>query len=269
VPLILIAIWHARHPERHFHRRALKWSAATITLAGAALDVGFGADFFTFTFGNAGATLGLRLPGWSWAAMAPIHSYLPIEEFAFYLLGGLFVAALYSWADCEWARAYDPESYGSALAGRPALLRISWRALVSWTVALAAALTWRAHTIHDGGFPGYFVFVMVLMILPTALFMRTIRRFVNWRAFTFTYFALLLVSLVWEVTLAIPYEWWNYQPTRMLGVSISAWRRLPVEAVLVWLVITWNGILTFEFFRIFWHFDTTVRRALLGSGASD
>ncbi len=262
VPLVLIAIWHARHPERHFHRRALLWSAATIAVAGSVLDLAFGVDFFTF--GNTGATLNWRLPGWSWAGMAFVSSYLPVEEFAFYVFGGLFVVSVYSWADCEWVRAYDPEHYGRALADRPALLRISWTAAVVWMVVLSGALARRASTTHEAGFPGYFVFLMVLTILPTVLFVRTIRRFVNWRAFAFTYSALLLVSLVWEVTLAIPYEWWNYQPAHMLGVSIRAWGHLPLEAVLVWLVITWDGVLAFEFFRVFWHFDTSVRKAVLG-----
>ena len=51
------------------------------------------------------------------------------------------------------------------------------------------------------------------------------------------FFLILLISLLWEVTLAIPYGWWDYRPGAMMGLAIAAWRGLPVEAVCVWLAV--------------------------------
>jgi len=39
---------------------------------------------------------------------------------------------------------------------------------------------------------------------------------------------------MWEVTLAIPYGWWNFRDEQMLGVRITAWdsshrRGLPLD----------------------------------------
>ena len=70
-------------------------------------------------------------------------------------------------------------------------------------------------------------------IVPSAGFLHTARPFINWRAFGFTFFLLLLLSLLWEVTFAIPYGWWGYRPATMLGAPIGAWSGLPVEALCV------------------------------------
>jgi hypothetical protein len=91
-----------------------------------------------------------------------------------------------------------------------------------------------------------------------------VRNFINWRAFAFGYFLLLLVSLIWEATLGMPYRWWDYDTNQMLGIHILAWGKLPVEAVLLWLVAGWGAIISFEFFRILFHMDRPLRDALIG-----
>ena len=57
------------------------------------------------------ATLGIRVPAWSWSETAWVMDYLPIEEFGFYSLGALFMLMIYIWADQEWLRDYHPSTY--------------------------------------------------------------------------------------------------------------------------------------------------------------
>ena len=49
-----------------------------------------------------------------------------------------------------------------------------------------------------------------------------------------TMFFMMLVSMLWEATLALPYGWWNYQRETMTGIFIGAWSGLPIEAIIVW-----------------------------------
>ena len=57
-------------------------------------------------------------------------------------------------------------------------------------------------------------------------------------------------SVLWEATLALPYGWWNYQHPAMMGVFIGAWSGLPLEAVLVWLAVTYGTVIMFEVVKI-------------------
>ena len=81
------------------------------------------------------------------------------------------------------------------------------------------------------GFPGYFTFLVAGAFAPSAGLFASARPLVNWRAFSLTLFMIVLVSLVWEATLAIPYGWWGYEPRQMLGLRVGAWSGLPIEAV--------------------------------------
>jgi hypothetical protein len=64
----------------------------------------------------------------------------------------------------------------------------------------------------------------------------TAQLFINWRAFTFTFFLVLLISLLREVTLALPYGWWEYRPGVLTGLHIGVWSSLPIEGfVFGWL----------------------------------
>lgn len=88
------------------------------------------------------------------------------------------------------------------------------------------------------GLPGYFIVPVAGGLIPSMSFYPVTRRFINWRALSLTMYFILLVSMLWEATLALPYGWWNYQHHAMIGVFIGAWSNLPIEAVLVWLAVT-------------------------------
>lgn len=75
-------------------------------------------------------------------------------------------------------------------------------------------------------------------------------------------------SLIWEVTLAIPREWWGYEPSGMIGITIAAWSHgdaiFPVEAAVVWLAAPFTSTLLHEFAKAFTHHPQTTRDALFG-----
>ncbi len=264
-PVVVLSVIHLQRHKPNVHRRALVWAAGAIASIGFVLDTVFGHAFFTFR--NAGATLGIRLPAWDWSTSSWAPGYLPVEEFAFYVLGALFTIAVYLWANDEWLADYDPDARRDLARAVPKLVHVSWGALGTWLALLALGFAIKRLGPHPQGFAGYYLFVMTLGFLPTFLFLRATRAFVNWRAFGFAFGILLLVSLLWEATLGVPYDWWNYKDDQMLGIRVLAWSDLPVEAVLLWLVIAWDCIIAFEIFRIFFHMDRTVRGALLGQRA--
>jgi len=95
-------------------------------------------------------------------------------------------------------------------------------------------------------------------------FFPSARRFINWRALSLTMFFILLVSLLWEATLALPYGWWNYQHAAMMGLFIGAWAGLPIEAVLVWLAVSYGTVILFEVVKIWQASGRPARDAFLG-----
>jgi len=95
VPVAAVAAWHWRNGS-HFDRKAFWACAGLMTGLGVFLDLFFGYAFFEFP--NEGATLGIRVPAWSWGEMRWIPDYLPLEEFGFYVFGALFMMSVYVWA---------------------------------------------------------------------------------------------------------------------------------------------------------------------------
>ncbi|MGH7655600.1 MAG: hypothetical protein ACREN6_13145 [Gemmatimonadaceae bacterium] len=261
-PTIVLAYIHMQRVKPVDHRRALVWSAGVVAVAGFVLDTFFGYSFFVFK--NVGATIGVRLPAWDWSALTWVPAYLPVEEFAFYVFGSVCVITLYLWANDEWLRDYDPDAHRARAKEVPKLVNISWASVGLWLGLVALGFVLKRLGPEPSGFPGYYLFIMTLGFLPTFLFIRAVGPFVNWRAFSFAFALLVLVSLIWEATLGVPYEWWNYHDGAMLGIRITAWSSLPIEAVLLWLVIAWDCVIAFEIFRVFFHMERSVGAALLG-----
>jgi hypothetical protein len=85
----------------------------------------------------------------------------------------------------------------------------------------------------------------------------------------------IITSLIWEVTLAIPRQWWGYEPSGMMGLTIAAWSRgdaiFPVEAAVVWLFAPLSTILIYELAKALTHHPRAARVALFGwnSGGLD
>jgi hypothetical protein len=87
---------------------------------------------------------------------------------------------------------------------------------------------------------------------------------INWRALSLTMFIILLTSLLWEATLAVPYGWWDFQDAAMVGVRITAWSRLPLEEVCVWIGVTYATVIVYEIVRRWQASGKRIRRALMG-----
>ena len=95
-------------------------------------------------------------------------------------------------------------------------------------------------------------------LLPTA------RPVINWRAFSLATLFVLLVSLLWEATLAIPYGWWNFHDEQMLGIRITAWGGLPIEEVCLWIAVTYATVIIYETVKCWQSSGKSMRHALFG-----
>ena len=242
VPVIALAWWYRRHPEYRLQRAAVWLSFAILVPLGYGLDLVFGTRFFVFR--NGGATLGIGIPA--------VGGRIPIEEFVFYALGFLFVLLLYMWADEYWMGAYNLPDYGVESRQIPRLLGFDTRSLLVGMALVGAAVVYKKVLAADPtGFPWYFVYLVGAAVIPSVGLYRAIERFINWRAFSVTFFFMLLISLMWEATLAVPYEWWNYDPRMMMGLFIDGWTNLPVEAVFVWLVVTYTSVIVYETVKVY------------------
>jgi hypothetical protein len=249
IPICALGAWFATRGDLVLARKAFWRTLAVLTPLGFGLDLLFGNAFFTFL--NTGATLGIGVPS--------IGGPIPVEEFLFYLTGFMIVLLSYIWADEYWVAAYNIPDYSAAAKGLPRIARFHAPSVILGVALIAAAVIYKRFCSGSpAGFPWYFTYLTVASIIPSAGFFHTAQPFINWRAFGFTFFLLLLISLLWEVTLAIPYGWWGYRPETMLGLAVGAWSGLPAEAVCVWFAVSYTTIITYEVIKIW---------KALGSGA--
>jgi len=255
VPLLVLAWWFLRNPSRSFQKKAFGTTVAILVPLGFVLDIVFGARFFTFP--NRGAVLGIDVPA--------VGGRIPLEEFAFYTAGFVFVLLLYVWCDEYWVEAYNVPDYAGEAATAGPLLRFDVRSLVVGVVLVAAAVAYkRLFAADPEGFPLYFTYLVAAAVIPSVGFYRSVERFVNWRAFSITFFFMLLVSLMWEATLAIPYGWWGYDERVMMGLFVDGWTGLPFEAVFVWLAVTYTSVIVYETVKVHQASGKTLKRSLLG-----
>ena len=255
VPIVVIAFWFLPSEGVEIPRRAF-WRTIAILV-----PIGFGLDFFFaqrfFVFPNAGATLGIGAP----ALGAPV----PVEEYIFYFTGFLCVLLLYVWLDEFWLAAYNIPDYPAESKMISRLFQFHpTSAIVGVALIVMAVVYKKMLSPNPDGFPGYFTVLVLGGFVPAVSFFPTARPFINWRAFSLTLFFILLMSLLWEATLAVPYQWWGYRPAQMLGLSIGAWARLPIEAVCVWIAVTYGTVIVFEIFKLWQASGKTAKHAFLG-----
>lgn len=256
VPVMALAWWCLRSPGLGLQRAALWRSLALLASLGFVLDLLFGTKFFVFR--NEGATLGLEVPA--------VGGRIPIEEFAFYTLGFLFVLLLYMWADEYWMGAYNIPDYGVESRRVARLLGFDTGSLVVGVALVGAAVAYKKLLADDPeGFPWYFTYLVAAAVVPSVGLYRAIERFINWRAFSVTFFFMLLISLLWEATLAVPYEWWNYDRRMMMGLFIDGWTDLPLEAVFVWLVAAYTSVIVYETVKVHRASGRSLRESLWGA----
>lgn len=255
LPLATLGAWFARRPNLGLVRESFWRTILVLAPLGFLLDLLFGNAFFTFP--NHHATLGFGIP----AVGGPI----PIEEFVFYLTGFMLVLLSYIWADEWWMAAYNIPDYRAQARGLPRLAHFHFPSVLLGAALVVAAVIYKKQfAATPEGFPWYFIYLTAAAIVPSTGFFHTAQPFINWRAFSFTFFLILLISLLWEVTLAIPYGWWGYRPATMVGLAIGAWRALPVEAVCVWLAVSFSTVITYEVIKIWQALGTGALEAFFG-----
>lgn len=255
VPIAVLGWWFACRPDLNFPRKAFWRTIAVLAPLGFLLDLLFGNAFFIFP--NRAATVRCEVPA--------LGGAIPIEEFVFYLAGFMLVLLSYIWCDEYWMAAYNVPDYKAAAEGIPRIVRFHFASVILGVALIAAAILYR--NLLSGtpdGFPWYFVYLACASLIPSAGFFHTAQRFINWRAFSFTFFLLLLISLLWEVTLALPYGWWEYRRDMLVGLQIGAWSGLPIEAVCVWFAVSFTTIITYEVIKIWKALGTRALEAFFG-----
>jgi hypothetical protein len=253
VPIVVIGWWFLPSEGIKIPQRAFWWTIWIL------VPIGFGLDFFLahrfFFFPNTGATLGIGAP----ALCGPV----PVEEYIFYFTGFVAILLIYIWLDEYWLVAYNVPDYRGESVQIARLLRFHPWSLIVGFALLSGAMVYKKYHPPQG-FPGYFAVLVLGGLVPSAGFFHVARRFINWRAFSLTVFMILLISMFWEATLAVPYGWWGYQPEQMMGLFIGAWSNLPIEAVLVWIAVTYGTMIVYEIVKIWQASGKTAKQAFLG-----
>lgn len=255
IPMAVLAVWFLRHPQLPAQRKAFWTSLALLVPLGFALDLLFGNAFFTFP--NHYAVLGIEIPA--------VNGGIPIEEFIFYITGFFVVLLLYIWCGEYWVGLYNHPDYKAAANNIPKLLSFHRGSVIVGLVLLILAVVYKKFLSADPeGFPWYFTYLLVGSVVPSVGFFASTRDIINWRAFSLTFFFLLLVSLIWEATLAAPYGWWSYKADAMMGLFIGGWFGLPLEAVLVWLTVTITTVVIFEVVKLWQASGKSLWKAMTG-----
>ncbi len=238
-PITSLALFfHRKNILSPVKRKALAISISLLALVGIILDLAFAHRFFTFP--NPEMTLGWHIQN------------IPVEEFAFYITGFWAILVIYIFLD-EWllAKYNPPDSKYARFAHRIPKTLILHRPSAFWGAVMIVGGIAVKHWLNPvfPWLPQYFTFLAVVAYTPMILFYRLTKSFVNWRAWFFTVLIVLLLSVIWEVTLAIPRGYWGYQEHVMLGIFLPAWHRLPLEAVTVW-PFSSLAILVYEYIKI-------------------
>jgi hypothetical protein len=254
-----LVFWMWRFKQLTFQKIAFAYSIALLAPTGIILDVLFGNTFFIFE--NHNAVLGINFPA--------VGGHLPIEEIVFYLSGFTTVLLLYIWCDEYWFEKYNIPDYTAESAKIGKVLQFHWPSVVIGIGLIFLAIAYKKLISHNAeGFPWYFSYITIVALIPSMAFYQSVKQFMNWRAFSFTFFIIVLISLIWETTLALPYQWWGFQESAMLGLFIGAWHNLPIEEIVVWFSVSFASTIIYETIKIWLASGKTLKHLLYGQGTS-
>jgi hypothetical protein len=256
VPAVVIGGWFLPSEGVRISQRAFWRTLWILVPVGCGLDFFFANRFFVYP--NAGATVRIGAPA--------IGGNVPLEEYVFYFTGFLAVLLIYVWLGEYWLAAYNVSDYRVETKQIRRLLNFHPASLFAGLALIAAAILYKKlRSPFPEGFPGYFTVLILGGMVPSASLFPAARRFINWRAFSLTLFMILLISMFWEATLAVPYGWWGYRQQEMMGLFIGAWAGLPIEAVTVWIAVTYGTTIVYETVKVWQASGKPARHAFFGS----
>ena len=240
-PMAGLFFWMLRFEKLTFQKKAFGYTIALLAPAGIIMDVLFGNQFFVFE--NRNAVLGIYFPA--------VGGHLPIEEIVFYVSGITTVLLIYVWCDEYWLEKYNVPDYAAASANIEKVLQFHWPSvLIGCGLILLSIGYKKLFSQSPEGFPWYFIYLTVVAVIPSMAFYKSAKDFINWRAFSFTFFIIIFISLIWETTLALPYQWWGFQDHAMIGIFIGAWHNLPIEEIVVWFSASYATMIVYETIKI-------------------
>jgi len=258
VPILVISVWFLPKEEVHVSRKSFWRTIGLLFPLGAALDFFFARFFFWFP--NPNATLRITAPA--------LGGGVPLEEYLFYFTGFLAVLLIYVWLDEYWLAAYSIPVHSAERTNFDRLLRFHPQSLFLGLGLVSGAILFRHFVVATPGFPGYFVFLVMGAFGTSAVLFPSALPVINWRALGLTFFLILLISLLWEATLGVPYGWWGFRESQMLGIFITAWSRLPIEEVLIWCSVTYATVIVYEVVRRWQCSGRRAAHAFLGRAPS-
>ena len=62
----------------------------------------------------------------------------------------------------------------------------------------------------------------------------------------------------------VPYGWWGFRQSAMLGLNVGAWSNLPVEEPCVWMAVSYTTVIVYEVIKIWKALGTGVLEAFFG-----
>jgi hypothetical protein len=258
VPILAISFWFLpKEGVRVSHRSFFRTIAFLFPLL-IVIDFLFTRNFFVFP--NSGATLRIAAPA--------LGGGVPVEQYLYHVAGVVAALITYIWLDEYWFAEYSVPGDATTRTDFDRLLHFHPRSALLGIALLAGAFAFRMFFVSTPGFPGYFLALVVVALGPSMALFSSALPVVNWRAFGFTLVLMLLINLLLEATLAMPYGWWGFRDSQMIGIYITAWSRLPIEEVFVWCAFTYSTVLVYEIIRRWQSSGKRAMHAFLGQLAA-
>ena len=213
-----------------------------------------------FDFPDTNSVIGFNFPGYMWAGeCSTIWQFyrpacyartIPVEEVAFYLLGAAVLRGMYIWASEDFLSRYTIEHSTYVFEATKVKRLVTWHWGLIALVAMIVTIGFLVKRQHGGGYPIYLMLQLLVLFAPVVFLYTRVSPFINTRAFLMVVVLQVFISVIWEVTTAIPYGWWDYKPVGMMGQFVQPWSEIPVEACFFWIVVGWSAIFLHEATKI-------------------
>lgn len=292
VPFLALIYWYFRYPNRHRPFAGVLAQSIGITIVlWCLIDIVAAPSIFQFP--NCKATIQCYVP--AWLPGNGLTGAFPVEEFLFYVFACVLILMLYIGSSEIWFYSGSPPDLEAAARDAIPIWSVNPRPLIVAAALIGLGVYFKyelappspapapipAECAGGGwcfghhqlpqppaaegtGFPLYLTILVVVVLVPAGMMFEKLSAIVNARALQFTILITVLISLVWEVTLALPYGWWGYNHHWMVGLRVPAWFGLPVESVLLWLAAAWGIVFQYELFRVSRVTGLSLRRVLFG-----